>query len=102
MYTKERPGKVKAPEPDTYLFEQLFRKKAQEKFVGTDGALSALKSEEGKGKIAEARAETESALGYSLKEAEEESMIMRLHDDLQYSKPDKSGKEEMHATEVSL
>lgn len=93
MATKLRKGKVQKPDSRPWLWRDLFRQKAQEKFVGTDGSMKTLKSEDGQAKIAEAKAEATEALGYSLEEALKEDEIESLFDELQWSKPDKGGEE---------
>lgn len=92
---KQRPGKVQAPEKRPYVWRDLFRQKAQAKFVGTDGSMKLLQSEEGQKKIAEAEAETTAALGYSLEEAQKEDKIEDLFRDLQWSKPEPSAEEKI-------
>ena len=84
---KPRPGKVAAPSKDPWLWRNLFRKKAQSKFVGEDGSMTELKSPEGQAKISAATAETSEALGYSLEEAEKSDALEDLYMDLQHSKP---------------
>ena len=90
---KDKPGKVQAPESRPWLWKDLFRQKAQQKFAGTDGSMETLKSEDGMTKIAEAKAETTAALGYSLEEAVKEDELEDLHRELQYSKKELGGEE---------
>lgn len=100
MTMKPRPGNVPAPKPDKYLFRQLFRQKAAEQFAGTKGTMEELKSEDGQAKIATARSEAETTLGFSLETIEAQDFLEDLYSDLQYAKPrPKDGESEMGCCE---
>ena len=95
---KPRPGKVQQPSKDPWLWKNLFRQRAQAKFVGKAGTLAELQSEEGQNLVAEAKAEATAALGYSLEDAQKEDTLDDLYSDLQYSKPrPEKGEDEMAA-----
>lgn len=102
--TEQRKGKVPAKAPDSYLFKQTMRAKVIQSFAGMEGTMKELESEEGQAKVAMAQSDTEEFLGYTLEDAEENSLLDDLYSELQWAKPSvkKSGEEELESTEVEI
>lgn len=96
--TRLRAGKVQAPKPDKYLYSNLFKRNVQKEFVGSEGTMKELKSEDGQAKIASAHTATEASLGYSRNEAEKQDALEDAFSELQWAKPEKSGEDELACT----
>lgn len=94
MAQKKQPlGPVKA-EKKPYLWRNLFEHKVLTAFDGQKPTEETLRGEEGQGIISTAKADTTTALGYTLEEATKEDEVSDLVREIRWNR-ERSGREEL-------